>query len=156
MIKGLFETHLHVRDLNRSTRFYVEILGLELGHYDKVRNAVFLWIGDRMRFMLGLWEKPQEEIHSGHIAFECDPGWVLNESVRFLKERKLKFRNFLRDGTECPMVFAWMPAVSIYVDDPDGHELEFIGILKGASRPDKGVISYDDWLRIEQGQEYEG
>ena len=151
MIKGLFETHLYVKDLTRSVKFYSKILGLEQCYYERERNGAFFWIGEPRKFMLGLWEKPGKEIGCGHIAFECEPEWVLNESVRFLKERKLKFRNFLNDGTERPLVFTWMPAVSIYFDDPDGHELEFIGILEGRSWPDKGIISYDEWLRIEQG-----
>jgi hypothetical protein len=48
------------------------------------------------------------------------------------------------------MVFAWMPAISIYFDDPDGHSLEFIGILEGKSRPENGIISYERWKEIEE------
>jgi lactoylglutathione lyase len=72
--------------------------------------------------------------------------------VNFLKSRNLKCRNFLRDGTERPMVFVWTPAISIYFDDPDGHSLEFIGILKGKSKPEKEklVVSYDEWLKIKE------
>ncbi len=29
--------------------------------------------------MLGLWEKPKEQIGIRHFAFECEPEWVLNE-----------------------------------------------------------------------------
>ena len=60
--------------------------------------------------------------------------------------KNLEFRNFLNDGIERPMVFAWMPAVAIYFEDPDGHSLEFIGMLSGESRPEDGVVSYEDWL----------
>ena len=44
------------------------------------------------------------------------------------------------------MVFAWMPAVAIYFDDPDGHILEFIAILNGEGKPEPGVISYEEWM----------
>jgi lactoylglutathione lyase len=44
--------------------------------------------------------------------------------------------------------FAWMPALAIYFNDPDGHVLEFIAILEGEARPNLGVISYEDWLSI--------
>jgi hypothetical protein len=47
------------------------------------------------------------------------------------------------------MVFAWMPAVSIYFDDPDGHCLEFISILKGKAKPDLGIITYEEWSKLE-------
>ena len=46
------------------------------------------------------------------------------------------------------MVFAWMPAIAIYFDDPDGHILEFIAILQGEAKPKYGVISYEQWLQI--------
>jgi len=46
------------------------------------------------------------------------------------------------------MVFAWMPAVAIYFEDPDGHELEFIAVLDGEPRPELGVISYHDWEKL--------
>ena len=45
------------------------------------------------------------------------------------------------------MVFSWIPAISIYFDDPDGHSLEFIGLLKGKPHPELGVISYEAWLK---------
>lgn len=150
MIKGLYETHLFVEDLERSIRFYAEKMELELAHVVDERRAAFFWIGKPKQFMLGLWEKPKEEIDIRHFAFECDPDWVLNESVQYLKNRDLDCRNFLNDGTERPMVFAWMPAISIYFDDPDGHSLEFIGILKGKSKPENGVISYEQWQVLEK------
>ncbi|MFK8037613.1 MAG: VOC family protein [Crocinitomicaceae bacterium] len=147
MIKGLFETHLYVSDIEKSIDFYANILGLELCYKEDERQAVFFWIGEPKQAMLGLWEKPKSEIDIRHFAFECEPEWILNESVEFLKSNGLSFRNFLKDGTERPMVFVWTPAISIYFDDPDGHSLEFIGLLPGKARPDLGskVISYDDW-----------
>lgn len=152
MIKGLFETHLYVENLERSIEFYGTTLELKQCYYEEDRRAAFFWIGSEKQSMLGLWEKPKEEIDVRHFAFECEPDWVLNNSVEYLKERKLKSRNFLKDGTERPMVFAWTPAISIYFDDPDGHSLEFIGILPGKSRPEKEkmVVSYDEWLKIKE------
>jgi len=46
------------------------------------------------------------------------------------------------------MVFAWMPAIAIYFDDPDGNSLEFISMLEGQGLPELGVINYVDWLKI--------
>lgn len=151
MIKGLYETHLFVSDLERSIDFYGKVLGLKQCHYEAARRVAFFWIGKDKQAMLGLWEKPKDQIDPRHFAFECDPDWVLNESVAFLKERNLKCHNFLNDGTERPMVFAWMPAIAIYFDDPDGHSLEFIGILEGDSKPENGILSYDAWKALEKG-----
>ena len=57
--------------------------------------------------------------------------------------------NFLKDETEKPMVFAWMPAIAIYFNDPDGNVLEFIAVLEGGAKPELGVISYEEWLKAE-------
>ena len=73
----------------------------------------------------------------------------MTKSVSFLKERNISPYNFLKDGTEAPMVFAWMPAIAIYFNDPDGHYLEFIAILEGKSRSELGVISYEKWRELE-------
>jgi hypothetical protein len=75
---------------------------------------------------------------------------VLYRSVTFLKDRNLKPYNFLNDGIERPMVFAWMPAVAIYFNDPDRHSLEFIAILPGKPRPELGVISFDEWVKYKE------
>ncbi len=150
IIKGLFETHFYVEDLERSIDFYGNTLELEQCYFEEERRAAFFWIGEPKQFMLGLWEKPKEQIDIRHFAFSCDPDWVLNESIDYLKSRNLSFRNFLKDGTERPMVFAWMPAISIYFDDPDGHSLEFIGILEGKGKRAAGIISYEEWMKIEK------
>jgi hypothetical protein len=48
------------------------------------------------------------------------------------------------------MVFAWMPAIAIYFDNPDGHYLEFIAVLDGIGKPENGIISYERWLELEK------
>ena len=150
MIKGLFETHLEVQNLEKAIDFYKNTLGLELCDTKDERRLAFFWLGKPKQQMLGLWEKADGEIAKRHFAFECEAEWIINESVNFLKSKNLTCRNFLNDGSERPMVFAWMPAVSIYFDDPDGNYLEFIGILNGTARPEKGIITYDEFLELEK------
>jgi lactoylglutathione lyase len=149
MIKGLYETHLFVENLERSIDFYKHVLGLEQCYFEEKRRAAFFWIGKPREAMLGLWEKPKVEIDKRHFAFRCDKEHILYRAIEFLKKRDLKPYNFLNDGTERPMVFAWMPAIAIYFDDPDGHSLEFIAVLDGRARPELGVISYDEWLKAQ-------
>lgn len=150
MIKGLYETHLFVENLERSIEFYTTMMGLKQCRFDNERRIAFFWMGEDKKSMLGLWEKPKEEIDIRHYAFECEPDWIQNESENFLKSRNINCWNFLNDGTQGPMVFVWVPAISIYFNDPDGHELEFIGILKGKSKSnnEKRVITYKEWLNI--------
>lgn len=147
MIKGLYETHLFVENLETSIGFYKNILQLQQCYYEDERRAAFFWIGQPKEAMLGLWQKPKEDIDKRHFAFRCDKEFVLNQATDFLKAHGLKPYNFLNDGTDRPMVFAWIPAIAIYFTDPDGHYLEFIAVLDGESRPELGVISYEEWLK---------
>lgn len=149
MIKGLYETHLYVEDLERSIDFYKNVLELEFCHYEEARRIAFFWVGKPQEFMLGLWEKPKDEMEIRHFAFRCDVEDVLKRSVAWLKERNLQPYNFLKDDTEKPMVFAWMPALAIYFNDPDGNVLEFIAVLNGKPRPELGVISFEEWKQVE-------
>jgi lactoylglutathione lyase len=153
MIKGLFETHLFVENLKRSIDFYTNVLGLKQYLYEEERRVALFWIGEQPRqAMLGLWEKPKQEIDLRHFAFECDWEWVLYDSIEFLKSKEIGFWNFLADNIDKPMVFVNIPAIAIYFSDPDGHYLEFIGKLPGKYRPEKGslVVSYEEWLEIEK------
>src|SRR5437868_5044509 len=52
-VRGLFETHLTVSDLQRSVDFYRDVVGLPLVLEVPERGAAFFWIGARGRAMLG-------------------------------------------------------------------------------------------------------
>lgn len=148
MIRGLFETHISVTDLERSMEFYGSVLGLELGRKEEARRVAFYWLGSRGEAMLGLWEKPAEQVQRQHFAFRATIDDVRTLSVAWLHRRNLPSYNFLEDGTERPMVFGWMPALAIYFDDPDGHSLELIAMLPGKPRPEVGVVSWEEWCRL--------
>mgnify|MGYP003578982635 CR=1 FL=1 len=147
MIKGIYETHVSVVDLERSIEFYKNVLGLRQRSYSDTRRIAFFWVGEPKEYMLGLWEKPKEEVVKMHFAFRCDKEDILNKSIDYLRSRKLKPYNFLNDGREIPLVFAWMPAIAIYFDDPDGRCLEFISILDGEPNEELGIITYEEWRR---------
>ncbi|ADY26206.1 Glyoxalase/bleomycin resistance protein/dioxygenase [Deinococcus proteolyticus MRP] len=144
MITGLFETHLKVADLERSMHFYGEVLDLELAHRDETRPIAFYWLGTRGDAMLGLWLEPPKRIQRQHFAFRSTVQDVLRAPA-WLRERGLTPRNFLNDGTDDPMVFAWMPALALYFTDPDGHSLELIAMLEEQPRPELGVVSREKW-----------
>ncbi|WP_420916532.1 VOC family protein [Paenibacillus thiaminolyticus] len=143
LIQGLFETHIHVTNLERSAEFYENTLGLEFAYQDN-RRVRFYWIGERGKAMLGIWEKEPAQVFRQHFAFHTTIDHM-KHAVRFLQERGLPVRNFLNDGTERPFVFAWMPAVSIYFADPDGHSLEFLSMLPDKPQPELGVVPWEEW-----------
>ena len=145
MIKGLYETHIQVSDLENAIEFYTKVLGLEFAHKEENRRIAFLWIGKNKESMLGLWEQ-KENLQTRHFAFTADREDILNYSVEFLRTKNLTPYNFLKDGIEKPMVFAWMPALAIYFNDPDGNQLEFISVLEGDGKPELGVLSYEEWM----------
>jgi len=146
MIRGLYETHIQVRNLDKALRFYTQMLGLKFAHRDETRPIVFLWIAEDKSAMLGLWEQ-KEQFEPRHFAFKAAKEDILNFSTDYLKKRKLQPYNFLKNGSDEPMVFAWMPALAIYFNDPDGNVLEFICILEGEGKPELGVVSYDEWMK---------
>ncbi|RAL21454.1 VOC family protein [Thermoflavimicrobium daqui] len=142
-IQGLFETHLHVADLKRSAAFYEDILGLELA-FVSPRQVRFYWVGGKGQAMLGLWQKEPSQIQRQHFAFRISPTYM-EQAIHHLKTHGIPVHNFLADGTDRPFVFAWMPAVSIYFADPDGHSLEFISMLPDPPKPELGekVFAWD-------------
>ena len=110
MIEGLYETHLFVENLERSIPFYRDILKLEQCDLIDERPLAFFWIGEGKKAMLGLWEKPKNQIDIRHFAFQCSTEFILNESETYLNRRGIKTHNFLKDSSHGPMVFGWMPA----------------------------------------------
>lgn len=120
-------------------------MGLEFAHKEEKRRIAFLWIGKNKESMLGVWEQ-KENLQTRHFAFTVDKEDILNYSVEFLRTKNLTPYNFLKDGIEKPMVFAWMPALAIYFNDPDGNQLEFISVLEGDGKPELGVLSYEEWM----------
>lgn len=150
MIKGLYETHIYVENLERSVDFYKNIMELEHCHTEDKRRIAFFWIGKPKEYMLGIWEKPKGELVPRHFAFRCEAEGILHQSVDWLKAKGLQPYNFLKTANETPMVFAWMPAIAIYFNDPDGNVLEFIAILEGKARPELGVITYEEWENVQK------
>ena len=144
MIRGLFEAHLPVLDLQRSIDFYTGVLGLTLGTTDETRRIAFCFAGGWNHTMVGLWERPPGSIHPQHVAFEIDLG-DLDRAVTDLKTNGLQPLNFHGQPTDIPTVLAWMPSVSIYFRDLDGHLLEYLAKLPGAPQPERGIVPWNEW-----------
>ena len=123
------------------------MLGLTLAHRIPERHVAFFWLGAPGQQMLGLWS-----IHTSpmrmrlHIAFDVELGQVF-ESVQALRAAGLTPQSGSGVPIDEPIVLAWMPAASVYFDDPDGHSLEFVSMLKETPRPDLGQVSWSEWRR---------
>jgi lactoylglutathione lyase len=144
-VRGLFETHLTVRDVPRSVAFYRDVVGLPLALDLPERNAAFLWIGEPGRSMLGLWGIGSSvNSLTLHIAFDVALADVVRAPER-LRAQGVTPLSFFGQPTSEPDVLAWMPAAAVYFEDPDGHLLEYLAMLDEQPRPEAGIVSYSEW-----------
>jgi catechol 2,3-dioxygenase-like lactoylglutathione lyase family enzyme len=146
-IRGLFEAHLTVSDLERSIAFYRDLLGLPLAHRIDSRQVAFFWVPAPDKAMLGLWSIGTSPLRLRlHIAFDVALPQVI-EAVAALRRAGITPRSLDGAPVDEPVVLGWMPAASVYFDDPDGHSLEFISMLDEAPRPELGQVSWSEWRR---------
>ncbi len=148
-LKGLYETHLTVSNLHRSIDFYRDVVGLELAHTIPERNVAFFWIAGRETSMLGLWSIHSSPLRSRlHIAFQTSLEQLL-EASEYLRSKTIIPRDGAGSEIEEPIVFPWMPAASVYFDDPDGHSLEYIALLPDQPRTDiPGTLTLSEWKQL--------
>ena len=111
---GIDHTVLHVKDLVRSKKFYMDVLGMTVNHENDTH--AFLWCGNGQ--MVPLFQVPEgTEITPGndlnHLAFRMESG-SYTEVKEYLEQNGCTV--FGRPGDDrC-----------IYFDDPDGHRLQAV------------------------------
>ncbi|RYL92389.1 VOC family protein [Sporolactobacillus sp. THM19-2] len=146
MIKGLYEAHLPVSNLEQSIDFYQK-LGLKL--YKRYNKVAFFWI-EEGKSWIGLWEGKESElpyhVSIKHIAFYVDIEDI-KKAPAWLRERGIKVRDAFGMGTREPVVIPDQAHAMIYFDDPDGNHLEFITRLpKEMNRSEKMYLS--EWEKL--------
>jgi lactoylglutathione lyase len=147
-VRGLFETHLTVADVGRSTAFYRDVVGLPLALDLPERDAAFMWIGAPGRAILGLWGIGSSvNTMRLHIAFAVEREDLLRAPER-LRERGVTPLSFFGAETSEPDVLGWMPAGALYFRDPDGHLLEYLAMLDEQPRPEAGIVPYSQWTPL--------
>jgi catechol 2,3-dioxygenase-like lactoylglutathione lyase family enzyme len=121
-VTGVSELVLQVAQLERSERFYVDKLGLEVVERWPHRNAVWVLAGQTR---IGLWE-PQVGLEGSrggehvHFAMHVDES-AFEPLVETLRERGLEVPVHEFGG----LGEAETPSRSAYVTDPDDHLVEF-------------------------------
>lgn len=125
-LTGLHHLTAVVRDLERTTAFYRDVLGLSLvreGASDDDPDARHFWFAlghggpGRLISFLEYPSLPAGTVGTGsvqHFAFSVGSA-----------EEQLAWRDYLRSrGVQCTDVFDRGALRSIYVRDPDGHTVE--------------------------------
>jgi len=123
---GIHEMVLEVCDLETSTRFYEEVIGLKvITRWEHERKAVWFDMGDTAAF--GLWPPEtggEHAIANGrggshvHFALRIPQGSIDAVQTRLLNLGYVAERVEFDDGNR-----------SLYIDDPDGNCVELMDAM---------------------------
>jgi len=123
----ILHTMLRVGDLERSIRFYTEVLGMQLlrrkDYPEGKFTLAFLGYGDEAEnTVLELtynWGVDHYELGTGfgHIAIEVDDVYRATEAIRERGGRIIRDAGPMNAGS----------TIIAFVADPDGYEIELIG-----------------------------
>ena len=131
-IRALTELVIWVRDMEEALQFYRDVLGLSVMSPPDFRGAVFLQVGESKEIPQQIIlvplpkdapgasaERTQRALH--HVGVELAPG-------EFEREReRLEGLGFDVRLGEHP----FLPLRGMYIDDPDGNEVELITATEG-------------------------
>lgn len=145
MIQGLYETHLDVRDVDRSVEFY-ENLGLTLG-LRHIKGA-FFWVTKPGGQMLAIWQAaPEQPVAKRHLGFQVAVE-DLFRAEEWLREKRVPLVSAFGHEPREPIVHPWMPAATVYFEDPDGHSIKLLALLPDEPKRMPGVLYYSEWLAL--------
>lgn len=143
-VQGLFETHLTVSNLARSSAFYRDVVGLPVAHVVPERRVAFHWIGGPGTAMLGLWESSAILRLRLHFALATTVEGM-RAAIPALQSVGVETRDFDGAPTDEPCVIGWMPAAALFFVDPDGHSVELLSMLPDEPEPSIGTVSLSAW-----------
>ncbi|MGF9979658.1 VOC family protein [Viridibacillus arvi] len=148
MIKGVFETHINVSNYRESAVFYEKLLNIIPLYEDSNRKSKFYWVGRPGDSMLGIRENyPSPLIQRQHFAFKVDLEDI-SSAREYLSDLGIETTNFLGESSENLLVFPFMPAVSIYFNDPDCHSIEFLAMLEDPAKPELDIMTLQEWEEL--------
>jgi len=123
----MLHTMLRVGDLDRSIKFYSEVLGMKLlrrkDYPDGKFTLAFVGYGDESENtvieLTHNWDTDRYDIGSGygHIALEVDDVYAATEEIRNRGGNVTRDAGPMNAGT----------TIIAFVEDPDGYPIELIG-----------------------------
>jgi len=123
----ILHTMLRVGDLDRSVRFYTEVLGMKLlrqkDYPDGRFTLAFIGYGDESaNTVIELtynWDTDSYELGTGygHIALEVDDVYKATEEISRRGGKVLRDAGPMNAGT----------TIISFIEDPDGYPIELIG-----------------------------
>ena len=123
----ILHTMLRVGDLDRSIRFYTEVLGMKLlrqkDYPDGRFTLAFIGYGDESaNTVIELtynWDTDSYELGTGygHIALEVDDVYKATEEISKRGGKVLRDAGPMNAGT----------TIISFIEDPDGYPIELIG-----------------------------
>jgi len=112
---GYNHVALHVADIQKSTKFYREIVGLKSVEVPDNLKAIRSWFnmgnGQQLHLLAGRTEKISHDRNGSHIALFVTS---IEKSEAFLKKQNIQFHKQTR----------FDKVVQIYFSDPDGYLIE--------------------------------
>jgi catechol 2,3-dioxygenase len=128
----------YVRDLERSVKFYTEAVGLGLcGTIHNGRGALLSGGNTHHELLLIQVGPAQGPLHGKRIGL-YHVGWKIGDSVAELKAR---FDQLNKLGYPVAGLSDHIVSQSIYLEDPDGNELELF-----VDNPDYDWRADDGWM----------
>lgn len=148
MIKGIYEAHLPVKDLDRSIEFYRE---LELKLAWRSSNTAFFWIVEGESW-LGLWEgeefKTQYHPSLRHLAFTISYE-DMKSSLEWLENKGISAVPFGSRTSVAPFVRPYQGNASVYFEDPDGNSLELMCYVEVPEHlRENEKVSIEEWEEL--------
>lgn len=149
MIKGLYEAHLPVKNLEISIAFY-QRLGLKLAWRDE--DTAFFWIEEGTSWV-GLWEGDEYQTlyHPSlrHIAFRVTYQ-DLKKSLKCLESIQIDAVPFGRRTSIEPFVRPNQGNASVYFNDPDGNSLELMCsvVVPNELKHITEKLSFEEWENL--------
>lgn len=123
----ILHTMLRVGDLDRSIKFYTEVLGMKLlrqkDYPDGKFTLAFVGYGDEkdntVIEMTYNWGVDSYDLGGGfgHIALEVDDVYEATEAIRNRGGKVIRDAGPMNAGT----------TIIAFVEDPDGYQIELIG-----------------------------